>query len=1330
MLDGLVGANRIKWSAEFTEGLTARHVVFGRDVSNVGEVQIAVVVASQHPTRALLEPAWRDRGAGSAMPVIVAAQFGSEIWILGPSENSPIVGPLPVDRATTQLQAVLNEPDGVSARRLAQSIVDAHVTTGEVGFTNHFLFASHYLKNDVSKRPDWPAASELAQHLCGSRGRALIENLGFEVQPAVGDVPNILILRGSGGDRRAVAVLLDETEPFDQKSARFQISPVAHGLEVAGRENAPWVIVMRQSALRLYPGRDGVGVGQRGQSETYFELDLNLIDDRFAGLLPMIFSADALEDGGTADQILGDSGKYAAELGTRLRDRVYKLVVPEIALAIANRLPGLGVPLDANGLNVAYSLTLRVLFRLIFQAYGEDTGLLPAGRNAGYDSNSLQAFIKRDLNADPREYSELARTIWLDLTQVWDAVYNGNSRWNVPAYGGSLFDPTSIEGRLLTEIQLPDSVVGPALQNLLSEQTEDGFRGSVDFRSLQVREFGTIYEGLLESSLSIAETNLALDENDTFVPATDSNYVVAQGEPYFHSASGDRRATGSYYTPKFVVDHLIEQSVEGALGRHLENVKIMVDRGDERSAAKEFWNFRVADLAMGSAHFLVAAVDKIERGMRDFLTNTPIPLVRSELERLSQKAREQLGHDIEAADGINEAQLLRRQVARRCIYGLDINPLAVELSRLAIWVHTFVPGLPMSSLDHNLILGDSITGIATIDEAVQALGIGDLLAPLITKPLNSAKNILADIASASEADRSEVLKGAQLAAEARATSSGAKSIFDVAFATRIGAIPPGSAMSDEEFTTIAASEEVRVALEGLNPAHLPLCFPEVFLRENPGFDVILGNPPWEKIQVDELEWWSMRFPGLRALSQTKRDQKLDELRAQNSALKMDFEKLRAQVERLRRAVMSGPYPGLGKSNPDLYQAFMWRNWQLIRDNGCFAAVSPRSAFNGQALANLRLQILDHGSIEHLVFLKNDKRWIFDISEQITVALGVIRKFSQVRTVSFCGPLRNRDELENSQSAKVTIQSDDLLRISPIAAIPTCVDQDSIDILLKLYGQTTLVSQEFDSSYTLQQGDLNAASDKGLFARNQIDSEQYVPVLTGASFNLWNPNAGEPYAHIERLRAREFHGNRISRALGNRGSAYFGANIQSPRLPMDFARVVFRPMARATDSRTMIASLIAPGQLITNKAQLIINKEFDPNLDAFVLGVISSIPYDWAIRCWVETTVTLEIVAQSPFPHQHLNGALGKKLIANTAQLAAVDSRFSDWAGGFEISAGDPRSADEKQSLIEENDALVAMMYRLEEHQLIHVFETFSRTVDYRDRMTRVLEKYKRLKEEF
>ena len=129
----------------------------------------------------------------------------------------------------------------------------------------------------------------------------------------------------------------------------------------------------------------------------------------------------------------------------------------------------------------------------------------------------------------------------------------------MPAYGGSLFDPATEEGELLARVKLTDSVIGSYSLSLLRTRpvTRPGLRST---SQPQVCEFGTIYEGLLESSLSLAEQDLTVDRKGAYVPATDDDEVVTPaGRPYFHSASGERKATGSYYTPKIVVDHLIER---------------------------------------------------------------------------------------------------------------------------------------------------------------------------------------------------------------------------------------------------------------------------------------------------------------------------------------------------------------------------------------------------------------------------------------------------------------------------------------------------------------------------------------------------------------------------------------------------------------------------------------------------------------------------------------------------------------------------------------------------------------------------------------------------
>ena len=118
---------------------------------------------------------------------------------------------------------------------------------------------------------------------------------------------------------------------------------------------------------------------------------------------------------------------------------------------------------------------------------------------------------------------------------------------------------------------------------------------------------------------------------------------------------------------------------------------------------------------MGSGHFLVAAVDRIERAFTGDLANRPLPGVHQELARLRASAVKELGELSEQLE-IEDTQLLRRQIARRCIYGVDLNPVAVTLARLSIWIHTFVPGLPLSVLERNLIPGNSLVGIGRISD--------------------------------------------------------------------------------------------------------------------------------------------------------------------------------------------------------------------------------------------------------------------------------------------------------------------------------------------------------------------------------------------------------------------------------------------------------------------------------------------------------------------------------------------------------------------------------------------------------------------------------------
>ncbi len=509
-------------------------------------------------------------------------------------------------------------------------------------------------------------------------------------------------------------------------------------------------------------------------------------------------------------------------------------------------------------------MALTVLFRLLFIAYAEDRDLLPYRYNDANRRRSLKQKAQELADAVARDTSIAeGDSHWQETALLWQAVARGNAEWGVPAYDGGLFESeaaASGTGAELAAITLPNHCFENALRQLLVIETPEGVAGPVDFRSLGVREFGTIYEGLLESELAVAESDLVLRMQKgelVYAPARrGEDPSVSAGETYLQNRSGERKSSGSYYTKRFAVEHLLNGALEPALSDHFARL----DGMDDADAAWAFFDFRVADIAMGSGHFLIGAIDHIEKRMADYLAAWNLPGVRRELAHLRAAALGELG-DLGENTTIEDGQLLRRLIARRCIYGVDLNNLSVQLARLAVWIHTFVPGLPLSFLDHNLVHGNSLVGVGTLDEIKKEfekrswplfLIDAESLLGRAAAPLRRLANIndtsLQDIAAARQATR-----------DAHSAIRSTATLCDLIAAQPISEDQEMTQSSFEDWKQIAEkadeSEAARIAqqeLGSLHALHFPVAFPEVFLRDRPGFDdaervdvtMLVNNRQW------------------------------------------------------------------------------------------------------------------------------------------------------------------------------------------------------------------------------------------------------------------------------------------------------------------------------------------------------------------------------------------------------------------------------------------------------------------------------------------------------
>lgn len=1298
------------------------------------EVALATTIAETTAPKAdEVRALWKVRWNRRAAPVVlVVAHCDGDTWrasVCGTQGDPSPIPNLPLDQVERICIAALSAPDPTNAERTVHRLLAGQKDALVAGLTNVGLFASHELRTGVPTRPDFTIARAAATPLLTVRGQDLIRGLGFSMTPH-GSTASIL---SANGANRAVAVLLDENEVFDRATDRFHAtSPVASGMAIAAARNLPWLIVTRGTQIRLYPTSPDVGVGRKGQAETYTEVDLALLAAADAAYLHLIFSAEALAENGTASQILAASIDHAAALGARLRTRVYEDVVPALAIAVANEM---GASTEED-LAEAYHRTLTVLFRLLFVAYAEDRGLLPYQRNPRYTRKALKTLAREFTTSADLTFDGQATDRWEDLLAVWKAVDDGNTEWDVPAYNGGLFaaDEHHPTGNAIAAMTLTNAEIGPALRALLIDTGGDGTLGPVDFRSLSVREFGTIYEGLLESSLSIAPTDLTIDRRtSSYMPAgAGDDVAAAAGQVYFHNASGARKATGSYFTKKFAVEHLLDTALEPALDDHLASVLNHLDSGDDAAASEAFFDFRIADLAMGSGHFLVAAIDRIENRLSAFLAEHPIANVTAELDRLAQSARAALGPnsvDIE----IEPSALLRRQIARRCIYGLDLNLMAVELARLGIWIHTWVPGLPMSALDHGLRHGNSLTGIGTIDEVLSALeptrnpGQRSLFAEQIEGALNTAKDRLLRVARTVEATKAEVHQASRAHAKAMQEAADAKSLMDAAIAVRLGLIPLPA--GPDEAMRAAARGDVQAKIHELGAAHMPYLFPEVFMRDRAGFDVLIGNPPWEKVKVEEHQFWAVRSPGLRGLSRVDQETEMARLRAARPDMVAELDAEVDRVQAIKAALATGDYPGIKQGDTDLYKAFCWRNWNLLRDGGRVGFVLPRSAFTSSSASLWRLRVIEQGEFEDVALLMNTGTWVFDdVHQQYAFGLTTVRKGKGATDVNVAGPFASLREFEVGRGSKTSFTVDEFTSFTSGAAFPFLPAVGSAAVFKKLHAGGARLDDTKEPLGLRPLRELHATDDKDLFLSAPAEGGDRMPVFTGVSLDLWNGDTGIYYAEASKAAVTQRLYDKRLRQVGNSRSAFHGFPAQwvedRTTLGCMSPRVAFRDVTNQENSRTTLVALVPGGVTLVHQAPyLLLHPDADRLNEAYVLGVLSSIPLDWYSRRVVERHLTMDLLNSFPVPRPAEDSPLRHRVIKIAGLLAAVDDRYADWAAGIGVPVGSVTDEGARNNLIAELDAVVSLLYGLDRQDVQHIYQTFHKGWAYQDRLDVVLTHY-------
>ena len=534
-----------------------------------------------------------------------------------------------------------------------------------------------------------------------------------------------------------------------------------------------------------------------------------------------------------------------------------------------------------------------LLYRVLFILYAEARGLLPVEQPA-YRAVSLAALVQtaRDYKLrgmpDPQ-----ATTLWERLRRLCHAIYSSDPELGIPAYDGGLFDDA--DKPYLRQGHVADAYLTEALFDLAYMLDDDEVPGTscrpIDYRDLSVRHLGSLYEGMIEYRLQIAEETLWARRDrkgnlrflrtgqDGAPRKTDEE--IEPGSVYFSQSPGERRATGTYYTPEYIVDYIVRQTVvrgleerraalEEKLCGWLEEIAATSDPGErarmQRAADEELvrfveeqvLTFRVCDPGMGSGHFLVNAAHQIT----NFIVET-LHLAPWENDRVD-------------ADPV----AWRRRVVEHCLYGVDLSLMAVELGKLSLWLASVAQGKPLSFLDHHLRQGNSLIGARLEDLAEMLAGavstkpsrkerkareagqLSMLDDPAFSQHVTAATGLLARISArvaetvedvkAQEADyeqvRTELEPYRRLADLWTARHFGVKvnerELRAVARYLVNGAVGPVP-----EYQRFMAG--VQESADARHFFHWELEFPEVFLDQHDGslqgkagFNALVGNPPY------------------------------------------------------------------------------------------------------------------------------------------------------------------------------------------------------------------------------------------------------------------------------------------------------------------------------------------------------------------------------------------------------------------------------------------------------------------------------------------------------
>ncbi|MBW1896742.1 MAG: hypothetical protein JRI47_06760, partial [Deltaproteobacteria bacterium] len=835
------------------------------------------------------------------------------------------------------------------------------------------------------------------------------------------------------------------------------------------------------------------------------------------------------------------------------------------------------------------------------------------------------------------------------LKGLINAVSDGDPEYGILGYNGGLFDDE--EERFLGQHQLRNDFLSRALYLLAFVEPYDNEPDeeyAIPYEDLEVRHLGELYENILEYTVQLADADRIrrrskkgvemLLASQTTKKAGDTR--IKKGDVYFGESALERKQTGSYYTPESLVRFLNEKTIVQPLretfereyrqrfNELLEQASNGHDAGTRRGAAQsaaslverfveeEVLNFKVCDPAMGSGHFLVDAANQMAG------------LVVALLEEVPHVE----GMTVSVSSRPND---WRRRITRHCIYGVDLNPLAVNLAKLSLWLNCFAIEHKLTFLDHHVRCGNSLIGIRSLD---QLASIPERKKESKKKKnpqrllfdYNDLSSVLAEasqgVASITQIDEDDTDSQKAVLDEALEATSHLLPLADLFTAYLMDPdIPVGD--YKEIFERLAKGISVA---DTLNPAlpeilesvqayrdwhhfyHWPLEFPDVFGPDAVGgFSATVGNPPWDIVKTNSQEFFSDYDADFRKYSKPQAKKMSEELMRRNPRIKSNWTSYCDAFERLGKYFREPQaYSAVGKGHVNTFKLFLEQFFALLSKRGHMGIIVPSGIYTDQGCMPLRERFFSQSLIDFLYCFEN-RQGVFNIHRMFKFVLFGTQKLGKTDRFKCAFMEHDPERLPLIEANALFMTSSNVERFSPDSlSIMEFDNQKEIDIASQLYGQHPFLGKYLKDRWdTGFQREFNITDDSNLFlARDEVQETDPLPLWEGKQIWILTNEFSEPTSWMSRS----------------------DASIKSTTKR---TRLTYRALASNVNERTFISTVI-PATYPTGNS---LNVCPLPPKAAIIIGAIAgSFVMDWILRGKVTTNVNMFIVEQLPIVDIEMN----------------------------------------------------------------------------------------------